>query len=146
MTGRAATLGYLAGWRLVRMAPERASRAVFDRIADRVHAADGPSVQRLRANLSRVVPAADLDDVVHAGVRSYLRYWCESFRLPSWPMDDLVRRTRVVGEPVIREAAAAGKGIVVPLPHMGNWDWAGTWACREVQPLMTVRELLGVMG
>ena len=142
MTGRVATLGHLAGWRLVRMAPERVSRAVFDRIADRVHAADGPSVQRLRANLSRVVPAAELDDVVHAGVRSYFRYWCESFRLPSWPMDDLVRRTRVVGEPVIREAAAAGKGIVVPLPHMGNWDWAGAWACREVQPLMTVAERL----
>ena len=57
-------------------------------------------------------------------------------------MDDLVRRTRIIGEPIIREAAAAGNGIVVPLPHMGNWDWAGAWACREVQPLMTVAERL----
>ena len=24
-------------------------------------------------------------------MRSYLRYWCESFRLPSWPVEDLVR-------------------------------------------------------
>lgn len=142
MTGRAATLGYLAGWRLVRVAPERLSRAAFDRIADRVYAGDGPSVQRLRSNLTRVVPAGELEDTVHAGVRSYFRYWCESFRLPGWPMDDLVRRTRIVDEEIIREAAAAGNGIVVPLPHMGNWDWAGAWACRELQPLMTVAERL----
>ncbi len=142
MSGRAVTLGYLAGWRLVRMAPERVSRAAFDRIADRVHARNGRSVQQLRANLARVVPEAGLEDTVHAGVRSYFRYWCESFRLPAWPMDDLVRRTRLEGEPIIREAAAAGRGIVVPLPHMGNWDWAGAWACREVQPLMTVAERL----
>ena len=22
-------------------------------------------------------------------------------------------------------------GVVVPLPHMGNWDWAGAWACAD---------------
>jgi KDO2-lipid IV(A) lauroyltransferase len=142
LSARASTAGYLAGWRLVRAVPERMSRGAFDRIADRVHARNGTSVQRLRANLARVVPAGDLEDTVHAGVRSYFRYWCESFRLPSWPMDDLVRRTRVVDEQIIREAAEAGTGIVVPLPHMANWDWAGAWACREVQPLMTVAERL----
>jgi lauroyl/myristoyl acyltransferase len=139
---RANTAAYLVAWRLVRAAPERMSRGAFDLIADRVHAADGRSVQQLRANLARVVPGEHLEDTVHAGVRSYFRYWCESFRLPSWPMDDLVRRTRLVDEHILRAAAAAGDGIVVPLPHMGNWDWAGAWACREVQPLMTVAERL----
>jgi lauroyl/myristoyl acyltransferase len=140
--GRAATVGYLAAWRLVRSAPEPLSRAVLDRVADRVHTRDGTSVQRLRANLSRVVPDRDLEDTVHAGVRSYFRYWCEVFRLPGWDAEDLVRRTRTVDEHHLREAVAAGRGVVVPLPHMGNWDWAGAWACREVQPLMTVAERL----
>ena len=126
----------------MRAVPERVARGGFDRIAERVYAADGASVQRLRANLARVSTQGDLEEVVHAGVRSYFRYWCESFRLPSWPVDDLVRRTRIVDVEIIRTAAEAGNGIVVPLPHMGNWDWAGAWACREVQPLMTVAERL----
>ncbi|MEP6817374.1 MAG: phosphatidylinositol mannoside acyltransferase [Marmoricola sp.] len=142
LTGHATTAGYLAAWRLVRAVPERTSRSAFDRIADRVYAGDGKGVQRLRANLARVVPDAHLEDTVHAGLRSYFRYWCESFRLPSWPMDDLVRRTRIVDERFVRAAAEAGDGIVVPLPHMGNWDWAGAWACSELQPLMTVAERL----
>ncbi len=75
-------------------------------------------------------------------MRSYLRYWCESFRLPSWPVDDVVRRTRTVGEHHVRDAHAAGRGVVVPLPHMGNWDWAGAWACATGMPLVTVAERL----
>ncbi len=38
------------------------------------------------ANLARVVPAAppaELDALVRAGLRSYARYWCETFRLPA---------------------------------------------------------------
>lgn len=133
---------YVAGWRLVRLLPERAAYRLFATIADRVYAGGGPSVQRLRANLGRVVPEAELDAVTHAAVRSYLRYWCESFRLPSWPIDDLVARTRTVREDIVRDALAAGRGAVVALPHMGNWDWAGAWACSEVAPLMTVAERL----
>ena len=86
--------------------------------------------------------AARLDELTHAGVRSYLRYWAESFRLPSWPTDDLVRRTRVVGEDTVRAAHAEGRGVVAALPHMANWDWAGAWACATGMPLTTVAERL----
>lgn len=84
----------------------------------------------------------ELDAVTEAGVRSYLRYWCESFRLPSWDLADLLSRTRTVREEVLRDAYAAGDGVVIALPHMGNWDWAGAWACAEGMPLMTVAERL----
>jgi KDO2-lipid IV(A) lauroyltransferase len=142
---QAAATGYVAGWRLVRLLPERSARAGFDRIADRIHRRDGRSVQRLRANLARARPGespAELDALTHEAVRSYLRYWRESFRLPSWPKDDLVRRTRTVGEHHIRDAHAAGRGVVAALPHMANWDWAGAWACETGMPLMTVAERL----
>jgi phosphatidylinositol dimannoside acyltransferase len=102
-------------------------------------------VQRLRRNLARVRPELDdegLDELTRAGVQSYLRYWCESFRLPSWPTADLVRRTRTVHEHVIRDAHARGAGVVVALPHMANWDWAGAWACATGMPLVTVAERL----
>jgi phosphatidylinositol dimannoside acyltransferase len=139
------TFGYLAGWRLVRLLPERWSQALFRWIADRIHRRRGPGVLRLGQNLHRVrpeLPDDELDLLTRDAVRSYLRYWCESFRLPSWPLDDLVRRTRTVREHLVREALAQGRGAVVPLPHMANWDWAGAWACAEVQPLWTVAERL----
>ncbi|QWC85288.1 phosphatidylinositol mannoside acyltransferase [Nocardioidaceae bacterium] len=133
---------YVAGWRLVRRLPERRARQLFDRIGRRLYRGDGKSVQRLRANLRRLdVSEADLERVVETGVRSYLRYWCESFRLPSWPVDDVVARTRRVDEQRVRDALARG-GVVAVLPHAGNWDWAGTWACQEVAPLVSVAERL----
>jgi len=141
----APTFGYLSGWRLVRLLPEPAARAVFARIANQVYRRNGKGVQRLRRNLARASPdldAAELDRLTRAGVQSYLRYWCESFRLPSWPIDDLVRRTRTVDEHILRDAYARGDGVVVTLPHMGNWDWAGAWACATGMPVTTVAERL----
>jgi KDO2-lipid IV(A) lauroyltransferase len=102
-------------------------------------------VDRLRANLRVVRPdlsEAELDDLTHEALRSYLRYWCESFRLPSWDIDDVVARTRVIGEEHLRGPQSAGRGVVAALPHMGNWDWAGAWACATGMPLTTVAERL----
>lgn len=138
--GKAAA--YLSLWQMVRRLPEPAARAAFDRMADRFYLRDSPKIQRQRANLRRLVPADELEREVRLSVRSYLRYWCESFRLAGWDMDDLVSRTQIVGEPHLRDALARGKGVVVPLPHTANWDWAGAWACQEVAPLMTVAERL----
>ena len=141
----AVALGYVSGWRLVRRLPERAALGMFSRIADEVYRRDGRGVRRLRANLARVRPELDeaaLDRLTRDAVRSYMRYWAESFRLPSWPIDDVVRRTRTVNEAVFRGAHAQGRGVVAALPHMANWDWAGAWACATGMPLTTVAERL----
>jgi KDO2-lipid IV(A) lauroyltransferase len=141
----AVALGYVSGWRRGRLMPERSALALFGRIADDLHRRDGNGVRRLRTNLARVRPDLDdaaLDELTHEAVRSYLRYWAESFRLPSWPTDDVVRRTRVVNEGILRDAYARGRGVVVALPHMANWDWAGAWACATGMPLTTVAERL----
>ena len=142
---QATASGYIAGWRIVRRLPESTARSMFQRAADEMYRRDGRSVQRLRANLARVRPEltpAQLDALTREGVRSYLRYWRESFRLPAWPTDDLVRRTRTRGEHHLREAHAQGRGVVAALPHMANWDWAGAWACATGIPVATVAERL----
>ena len=144
-TDHATTFGYLSGWRLVRLLPEQAAHALFRRIADEIFRRDGKGVRRLRSNLHHVRPDVvgdELDALTHEALRSYLRYWCESFRLPAWPIEDVVRRTRTVDEHHLRDAHAQGHGVVVPLPHMGNWDWAGAWACATGMPLWTVAERL----
>jgi KDO2-lipid IV(A) lauroyltransferase len=137
--------GYVGGWRLVRTLPEDRALRMFERLADHMYRRDGRGVRQLRANLRRVRPDLDgpaLELLTHRAVRSYLRYWCESFRLPSWPIDDLVARTRTVHEERLRTPYGEGRGVVGALPHQGNWDWAGAWACGTGVPLMTVAERL----
>jgi KDO2-lipid IV(A) lauroyltransferase len=143
--GHATTLAYLSGWRLVRLLPERRAHALFRRVADRVHQRGGAGVRRLRANLGVVCPDLgedELDLLTRDAVRSYLRYWCESFRLPSWPVEDVVRRTTMVNEHIAHELYGQGRGLVAALPHMANWDWAGVWATQNGMPLVTVAERL----
>ncbi|MDQ6688563.1 MAG: phosphatidylinositol mannoside acyltransferase [Actinomycetota bacterium] len=138
--GSATSFGFLAAWRAVRMAPEPVSLRAFELVADRIYAGDGPGVRRLRSNLARAGVIEEA--VIRQAMRSYLRYWCESFRLPSWPVEDLVARTRTIDGQILHEAVAGRRGTVVALPHMGNWDWAGAWARDQVQQVMSVAERL----
>lgn len=142
---RVGTFGYTAGWTAVRYLPERAAYAAFRRIADTAWRRRGPSVQRLEANLARALGTDEperLREVSRAGMRSYLRYWCEAFRLPDWNHDRIVNRVRVVGEHNLREPLATGRGVIAALPHMANWDHAGAWGCLTGAPVTTVAERL----
>lgn len=137
--------GYRVGWQLVRRLPERAAYGLFDRIADQMTRRGGRSVQRLRENYAVVAPGltqAELDDLVRAGVRSYLRYWCEAFRLPDLGPHDIERAVRVVGDAPVRARLAEGRSVVCFLGHLGNWDVAGAWATRSLAPVVTVAERL----
>ncbi len=142
---RAVAAAYVGAWRGIGRLSEARARSLFARVAGRAYRRNGRGVQQLRANYARLRPDLDavaLEDLVHDGVQSYLRYWCEAFRLESWPLDDLVARTRTVGEERLRTPYAEGRGVVAALPHQANWDWAGAWACATGTPLMTVAERL----
>jgi KDO2-lipid IV(A) lauroyltransferase len=137
---------YAAGWWLVRRMPERAAYRLFRLVADVMARRDGPPARRLRANLRRARPeaaAADLDRLTHDGLRSYLRYWCDAFRLPDWPAERVVSTVRVEGEDHLRASTGEGhRGLVAALMHMGNWDHAGAWATLTGVPVVTVAERL----
>jgi KDO2-lipid IV(A) lauroyltransferase len=47
-----------------------------------------------------------------------------------------------VDEQRIREPATSGEGLVLALPHMGNWDLAGAWLAGTGVPFTTVAERL----
>lgn len=133
------------GWRGVRLLPERSAYRLFDTLAVLGHARGGRDVQRLRANYALVRPDLDadaLDRLVRAGLRSYLRYWCDAFRLPDRSPADLGTMVRTVGDGPVREDIAAGRGQVLFLGHLGNWDTAGAWAGSHLTPVTTVAERL----
>ncbi len=145
LADRATLLAYRSGWRVVRLLPERLAYRVFDVIADAVWLGQGHGVRRLQRNLRRASP--DLDEkglrrLSRAGMRSYLRYWCDAFRLPDWDADRLRGSVRVEGDAPARAALAAGRGVVMFLGHLGNWDHAGAWSTLELAPVTTVAERL----
>jgi KDO2-lipid IV(A) lauroyltransferase len=140
------TAGFTAAWRLARLAPERPAYAVAERVADRVTRADGPGVRTLRGNLARAVGGDRLEETVRAGVRSYVRYWLDAFRLPSWSAERVSAPVRSEGMAALHATLAAGRGVVGALPHLGNWDHAGAWAARELAPVTTVAERLRPEG
>ncbi|HVE63568.1 MAG TPA: phosphatidylinositol mannoside acyltransferase [Mycobacteriales bacterium] len=136
--------GYAAGWSAVRALPEPWARAAFNGGAAVAARKGGNGVRRLRANLARVLgehaSPDHLDRVTAAGVASYARYWREVFRLSVTPYDDIVAGTTMANEGLMRECYAAGKGVVMVLPHQGNWDYAGVWATLTGMPFTTVAE------
>ncbi|MDP9398973.1 MAG: phosphatidylinositol mannoside acyltransferase [Actinomycetota bacterium] len=137
--------GYAAGWAGVRRLPEQAAYRLFARAADAAWQRRGPSVRQLEANLRRVAPGAGeraLRELSRAGMRSYLRYWCDVFRMPNWDRDRIVGAVTPVGEEQLRTALGQGRGFVAALPHLGNWDHAGAWACLTGAPVTTVAERL----
>jgi len=133
------------GWYAIKRMPESSARSLFRTLADRAYARDGAGVRQLRRNLARVRPdatPAELEDLVRAGMRSYFRYWVEAFRLPGVPPERIVATHRIIGDEHIINALAARRGLVIALPHMGNWDHAGAWATLAHETLTAVAERL----
>lgn len=136
---------YGLGWGAVKKLPEPVATGLGRRIADSVWKRRGKSVLRLESNLARVVPGAGparLAELSRAGMRSYMRYWMESFR-PAWSAD----RVRDGFDPEdlhhLTDGLATGKGVILALPHMGNYDLAGAWVTTKLGvPFTTVAERL----
>jgi KDO2-lipid IV(A) lauroyltransferase len=129
-------------WRAVRVLPIWLLTAAANLACDVAFRRGGGGVARLRANLARVAPGADLDDLTRAGLRSYARYWIEVFRLPGLTAEQVIGRMRILHDERIREAYASGRGLVIALPHMANWDHAGAWLVASGVPFTTVAERL----
>ncbi|WP_062215514.1 phosphatidylinositol mannoside acyltransferase [Streptomyces sp. NBRC 109706] len=146
MRERLADLGYQLGWSAVKRLPEPAAVALGRRAADSAWRRRGPRVRQLEANLARVRPDADeaeLRALSRAGMRSYLRYWVESFRLPVWSAARIGGALRLEDQHHLTDAIDAGRGVVLALPHLANWDLAGSWLVTELRtPFTTVAERL----
>jgi KDO2-lipid IV(A) lauroyltransferase len=143
--GWLSTASYAAGWRVIRGLPAPVAGRLFTAAADLAARRDGRSVRQLRRNLTRVLGPDELDrldGLVQAGLRSYARYWLETFRLPSMDVDQTVAAVRTEGAENVDQAMAAGHGAVFALPHSGNWDIAGLWLVRRGYPFSTVAERL----
>ncbi|MGW0335216.1 phosphatidylinositol mannoside acyltransferase [Streptomyces sp. NPDC003011] len=137
---------YGLGWSVVKKLPEPVAVRLGRSIADLAWKQRGAGVRRLERNYARVVPDASperLAALSRAGMRSYLRYWMESFRLPAWSPERIRDGVEVKDLHRLTDGLAAGRGVVLALPHMANWDLAGAWLTTALKiPFTTVAERL----
>ncbi|MHB1208530.1 MAG: phosphatidylinositol mannoside acyltransferase [Acidimicrobiales bacterium] len=84
-----------------------------------------------------------LERFVDRGFASYGQYWAESAKLPA------LRPTTINSRFVIAEglehllkAKELGKGMVIALPHIGSWEWGGSFLASLGMPMTAVAEEL----
>ncbi|WP_327669692.1 MULTISPECIES: phosphatidylinositol mannoside acyltransferase [unclassified Streptomyces] len=137
---------YGLGWATVKKLPEPVAQRLGRTIADAAWKKRGKGVRQLEANLARVVPDATperLQQLSKKNMRSYLRYWMESFRLPAWSKARIREGVSIKDVDYLTEGLDSGKGVVLALPHMGNYDLAGAWVTTKLDtPFTTVAERL----
>lgn len=137
---------YALGWGTVKKLPEPVAVRLGRTIADIAWKRRGKGVQRLESNYARVLPDATperLAELSRAGMRSYLRYWMESFRLPAWSKDRVRTGFDCKDAHHLTDGLASDQGVILALPHMGNWDLAGAWVTTKLEtPFTTVAERL----
>jgi KDO2-lipid IV(A) lauroyltransferase len=146
--GRMTDLGFAAGWGVVKSVPRPLTERWFRAAADAAAVRNGGGAQQLRKNLRRVVGPSvselQMDQLVGDALRSYARYWLETFRLPRMDLAAVAETTAAgtIGAENIDAALARGKGAILALPHSGNWDVAGVWLISRHGPFATVAERL----
>jgi len=136
---------YLFAWKVIGVLPEKSAYKLANVISDRVYSKNGKGVKRLRSNYRRVMPnisERQLDEFTKDGMRSYLRYWFDTFRLNKWSKSRIIETTFVVRENLLRDPIATKEGCIIALPHAGNWDHAAAYFCSTGITLTAVVEKL----
>lgn len=83
-----------------------------------------------------------MQEMVVEAYESYARYWLETFRLVREGREFWLDRVSAPNVHELDDALARGKGAVVIVGHLGNWDAAGAWVGARGQRLVTVAEIL----
>jgi lauroyl/myristoyl acyltransferase len=73
---------------------------------------------------------------------AYARYWVDGARLPATAEAVVVERMRAIGREHLDKGMAAGGGVIMALPHVGSWEWGGSWLESIGYRMTAVAEIL----
>lgn len=137
--------GYVVGSAVARAVPERVVYGlahVLGYLAARL----SRKRDHVARNLSRIVglppSSPQVERLVVEAYRSYARYWLETFRLVREGPDFFLERFHLGNAHLLDEVLSRGRGAVVAVGHLGNWDAGGAWVGATGRRLVTVAEVL----
>ena len=85
-------------------------------------------------------------DIIEGAARemfsAYGRYWAETLWFRPRRFDAVRSRVTLIGSEHVRAAQAENRPMIVALPHVGNWEMAGTLAEDEGVRITAVAEAL----
>lgn len=121
---------------LIERVPLEVSEAAGSLIAGAIATRGGAVHEQVAENLAAAVaqvPGAEADPalmrrLVARAYRGYGRYWVEGAKLPELEHATVMSRMRISdGLEHLEAAKATGRGVVIALPHVGSWEWGGSF-------------------
>jgi lauroyl/myristoyl acyltransferase len=141
--GRAAYLAYRAGADIARALPPALGLGLARTISRGMTPFWGSRRREVARNFRRASGGSLDESALRRGVSAvfanYARYWHELFRLRE-EASSLETDTDSEGYEHIQVPQASGRGVILALPHVGNWDAAGAWLAGRGHGLTVVAE------
>ena len=137
--------GYRMGALAARLLPSPIAAATASSLGFGASFASAERRAIIQRHLKRVNPnlrGAALRVATQQAFDSYAQYYVESFRLPTLSKRAVERGFSVEGYRHITTALEQGNGVILALPHLGGWEWAGRWMTDQGHRLTVVVEPL----
>jgi KDO2-lipid IV(A) lauroyltransferase len=137
--------GYKLGSLIARATPGFVAQGTVSLLAPGIALSLRSKREVIERNLQRVDPTLKGGALRRASQRafdSYMRYYTESFRLPSMSKNHVNRCFTVDGYQYVEQALAKGNGVIFAIPHLGGWEWAGRWMAERGLPMTVIVEPL----
>lgn len=142
----ALTVGrYRVGSLVARMTPGFVAQGTISAVAPAIAMMQRDKRLMVERHQKRVNPSLDgiaLGRRASEAFDSYMRYYAESFKLPSLSKRYVDRCFSVDGFHHIDAALERGNGAILALPHLGGWEWAGRWMADKGHRLTVIVEPL----
>jgi KDO2-lipid IV(A) lauroyltransferase len=114
--------------------PERVDVTLAKSLAKVVGRRTKGARANLRTNVAHALADGDalesatLERFVERGFESYGQYWAEGAKLPGIKPENVFARFRIgEGLEYLYDAKAKGLGTIIALPHIGSWEWGGSY-------------------
>ena len=126
--------------------PTRSGRSWYERVSLLFYGLASRARATVAANQAQVLGRPTEDTLVQASTREafalYGRYWFDTFNILGWSDEQVLDAFRFEGIEHVEKGLADGKGVVIALPHTGNWDVGGRAMGIRVAPVVAVAEHL----
>jgi lauroyl/myristoyl acyltransferase len=140
--GQVTAFAYRAGATAAQLVPASVATPIA-RALGRVSAPLMPEQRRMAARHQRRAGDTTTDAAknVEGVFDSYGRYWLEMLRLPAEVRSGSVAtHCTIDGFEHIEAGLARGNGVILALPHLGGWEWAGAAMALRGHRLVAVVE------